>query len=139
MVDLLRKSWFSRLPLGIYSYTKTRCSSSQQYPINFTKWGCLSCPSSITSACTNYFIYNYYFSTTKQIFTKIIAILDLAVLLLNLFGIKWKNLVNLGNFILSIWTKSLSSFINIFLFTHLLYSLRLLNILFSTVFLIIYN
>lgn len=49
--NILLKSWFSKLPRGIYSYTRSLCSSSQQYPINFTKCGCLNCPRNITSVC----------------------------------------------------------------------------------------
>lgn len=47
----LLNSWFSKLPLGIYSYTNSLCSSSQQYPISFTRCACLNCPRNITSVC----------------------------------------------------------------------------------------
>lgn len=36
----------------MYSYTRTLCSSSQQYPINLTILGCLSCPRKTSSAYT---------------------------------------------------------------------------------------
>ena len=47
--SVLRNKWFSRLPRNINSYTSNRWSSSQQYPINFTRLGCLSCPKKFTS------------------------------------------------------------------------------------------
>lgn len=50
-MDILLKRWFSKLPRGMNSYTSSRCSSSQQYPINFTRWGCRSRPRTSTSAC----------------------------------------------------------------------------------------
>lgn len=49
--SLLLNSWFSKLPLGIYSYTNSLCSSTQQYPMSFTRCACLNCPRNITSVC----------------------------------------------------------------------------------------
>ena len=46
---ILLKRWFSRLPRNINSYTSNLWSSSQQYPINLTRLGCLSCPRKFTS------------------------------------------------------------------------------------------
>uniref|UniRef100_A0A2P2J0F3 Uncharacterized protein MANES_15G110500 n=1 Tax=Rhizophora mucronata TaxID=61149 RepID=A0A2P2J0F3_RHIMU len=37
--NTLENRLFSTLPRAMYSYIKTRCSSSQQYPINLTKFG----------------------------------------------------------------------------------------------------
>uniref|UniRef100_A0A7C9ADC0 Uncharacterized protein n=1 Tax=Opuntia streptacantha TaxID=393608 RepID=A0A7C9ADC0_OPUST len=42
--DILRKRCFSRQPDAMYSYAKSLCSSSQQYPTSFTRLGWLSCP-----------------------------------------------------------------------------------------------
>jgi hypothetical protein len=47
---LLRNKWFSKLPRGMNSYTSSRWSSSEQYPINFTRFGWWSWPRKFTSA-----------------------------------------------------------------------------------------
>ncbi|KAF5812119.1 hypothetical protein HanXRQr2_Chr04g0189031 [Helianthus annuus] len=38
----------------MYSYTSSLCSSSKQYPISFTKCGCLNCPRNTTSVSILY-------------------------------------------------------------------------------------
>lgn len=40
----LLNRWFSKLPRGMNSYTRSRCSSSRQYPTSFTRFGWDSCP-----------------------------------------------------------------------------------------------
>ncbi|KAH0468536.1 hypothetical protein IEQ34_003569 [Dendrobium chrysotoxum] len=49
--ESLEKRLASTLPRAMNSYMRTRWLSSQQYPINFTKFGCESCPRNKTSAC----------------------------------------------------------------------------------------
>nr|AFK40319.1 unknown [Lotus japonicus] len=50
IIYLLENKLCSTLPRAVYSYISTLCSSSQQYPINFTRFGCESCPKNMTSA-----------------------------------------------------------------------------------------
>lgn len=46
---LLLKRWFSKLPFGINSYTRSSSVSSKQYPNNLTRLGCDNLPRKFTS------------------------------------------------------------------------------------------